>query len=703
MKKITLFLMSLFLCVNYLGAQENGLPTPSSDNSGPWYYIQVKGGSDARANRVLSVTLNETKTSQDRVMGVEKDAVVSLDDIYSRLWRFEDTGNGTYTIVNRKNADKALDFWFWSPTDLTGSSSTKWINVVNDAAVASDWKLEAADDNPGYYKIIANIANDADPEEYPTTSPYLHQGNSSWNYGLIMEISQWGNGNESYFRFVEYPGDPELTVTKEGEEHNFGYGMEGDLSSAYQPAIPTLSITVFGFPTTGGISYSIDNEDNFWVTEDTDPTWGNSGGKLTVWYYPGEVGVQTGTLTISMMSADGLVEKKVDLKGTALPKLPVAPSPSIETGSNDTWYYILSPKRTGNYMKDYGIDEMLGTVAGIDKEDPGHLWKFVPVAGKDDAFYLVSKLGNQLEFGDVDFENTDTGETTTRKRFSSAATSENTFTFLVRNDGNYQLRWNENQAEVEGVLVNQVTYLNKVNPSTDDGYGISNSLTDVGNALLFSKYGSADYLELVDAVEFSTADAPIWYIVQFQRVSSGQKFKSNGLDNNITQNGLDFTDKASFLWRFEGNTGGFQMFDYKGNAVGNANGGAIAKAVDPAEGALLKFAPYMDGDEESGDWMIVYVETSAYLNDSGGSAVCGYGGLDNGARIYFLKTGLDTSNLAINNITPEDANNGEIVATVYYTLQGIQLAGTPTTEGLYIVKATYANGKSIAKTIYLTK
>ena len=243
MKKMTLFFMSLFLSIGYLGAQE-GLPTSSVDDSGPWYYIQVKGGADARANRVLSVTLNETKTGQDRVMGVEKDAVASLDEIYNRLWRFEEAGDGTYTIINKKNTNKALDYWFWSPTDLTGTP-TKWINVVNDALVAPDWQLKAVDGNAGYYQIIANLPDGAGPDEYPTTSPYLHQGNSSWNFGLIMETTQWGADPESFFRFVEYPGDPDLTVTKEGEKHDFGYGMEGDVTTDYQSIINNRHVGYF--------------------------------------------------------------------------------------------------------------------------------------------------------------------------------------------------------------------------------------------------------------------------------------------------------------------------------------------------------------------------------------------------------------------------------------------------------------------------
>ena len=475
MKKITLFLFGLFLCYG-LKAQSD-LPQPSTNGDGPWYYIQVKGSNDVRHDRVIAAIDNET-TGNTRAIGVSKDEVSSLDDIYKRLWCFIKIEEGVYEIVNRYS-DKVLDVWNWA-------DKNKDIAIVSSIP-STEWYITESS-TPGYYQI--HVTN---TEDYPT-SPYIHQGNSGWDYGLIMETPTWGNTDDSFFQFIEYQKVSDLIVDK--TEIDFGYGVENK-----NEGIPQKEVSVFGFPVSGEkITFDWDNKENFYVYVDENETWKNEGGKVYIWFFPGDAGEYKSNLTFSVVGEDGLVSKTVALKGTALPKMPVTSSPTIENSVNDIWYYIQFPLRTGNYMQSKGLNQMLEATPGFDEEDPSHLWKFVPVTGNDTAYYIVNKLGHQLVY------NTDIVDDKPIDRFYSASTSNETFGFKARlSDGYYQLQWNglyvdikDENEEPTGKKENKITYINKTNPSTDNGFTEYSSLTDVGNAVKLMKYGSSEYEKLYE-------------------------------------------------------------------------------------------------------------------------------------------------------------------------------------------------------------
>ncbi|MDR0428050.1 MAG: hypothetical protein LBH12_05550, partial [Dysgonamonadaceae bacterium] len=170
MKKVTLSLIvfCVFFASNCLRAQST-LPEVGTAEDGPWYYIQVKGSDAVRTNRVFAAIPDET-TGNVRVMGVGKDEINSIEDVNRRLWSFEDYGNGSYIIVN-KQEENVLGIWNWA-------EKSKDIAIV-ETTLSTGWKLipvEGQEEN-GYFNMEAT-----DP--ITSGSPYLHQGNDGWKFGL---------------------------------------------------------------------------------------------------------------------------------------------------------------------------------------------------------------------------------------------------------------------------------------------------------------------------------------------------------------------------------------------------------------------------------------------------------------------------------------------------------------------------------------
>jgi hypothetical protein len=369
--------------------------------------------------------------------------------------------------------------------------------------------VEGQEEN-GYFNMEAT-----DP--ITSGSPYLHQGNDGWKFGLIMETASWGLGNEnkhqdSWFRFLRYESLPDLTISK--NELDFSYAAEGNGTSGEEDRfdIPQQVITVFASPADGeDITISLDNTENFFCIPDDKLT--GTGGEIQIWAYPGAPGEYTGNLTVSVKTLNGTFSETVTLKGVSVAKLPVIPSPSIANSERDTWYYIQYPLKTGYYMQSQALDEMLTATPGFDETNPSHLWKFVPVAETDTAFQLINKSGHRLVY------NTNEAETGLDEngnpilapinRFYSSDVSTNTFGFKVRrNDGYYQLQWNEftvpvtdDEGNPTGETENRITYVFKT--TGDNGFTQSSGLTDPGNAVSFVQYGSGLYEKMYDRFDWT--------------------------------------------------------------------------------------------------------------------------------------------------------------------------------------------------------
>ncbi|MDR0427387.1 MAG: hypothetical protein LBH12_02165 [Dysgonamonadaceae bacterium] len=724
MKKITLFLFCmLFAGMAELRAQ---LPQEGTTEDGPYYYIQVDGkAGDPRAGLVFTAE-TDAETKQVRVFGRAKGDIKTLDDIDRRLWSFEKGGTmtdgdgnvwDTYFITN-KSTQTGLDIWHWNDT---AKSREKDIAVVSDFP-ETQWRIfpvTNGGENPAFHIEASNPIT--------ANSPYLHQGNNGWGFGLILETAGWGASaeKESWFRFVEFEDLPNLTVSK--KEIDYAYTLEGRGSEdSERPDIAGQKITVFAkAPADTPITLSLDNDDNFLISPDG---LTGMGGEVEIFAFPGAPGEYTGNLTVSVTINGETYTEKVALKGLSVPKIPVKTSPTIANSENDTWYYLQYP-RVGVYMKDKGTGNILETSDryGADKDDPAQLWKFVAV--NDTAFTLVSKLGNQLDYK-VETVTTNPGPDQTIKETNlvySAATSDKTFSFKVRNnDGYYILQLNEylNTETEETTII----YVNKTNPATNtepyigNGYTLYSGKGDIGNVIVFSEYGKGDYMA-ASTLEASTAGEPIWYYMQFYRTALDgnltnitKKFKSAGTGGEVTQTPFDMAEQKSFLWRFEEVTievpgeGGedpttetkYKIFDYNGNAIAGAlsdeNHCELVEVTPETPAGEFALAPYVDGDNETADFTLQM--GSNYLNDFGKTHVGGYSVLDNGCRLFVIK--VETVISSIENIPFEEIDD-PVVSRVYYTIQGIQLGKRPTTAGLYIEKSIHASKKVTAKTIYIVE
>ncbi|MCC8145012.1 MAG: RICIN domain-containing protein [Bacteroidales bacterium] len=681
MKKITFLLLSLILSLGLSTAQVS--PESSVDDNGPWYYIQVKGSNDVRFDRVMSAKLDET-LGVERVYGVYKNEATSEELLDRMLWRIEDNGDETYVIVN-KSTKKPMSVFNWA-------AQTKDIAIVDDNPT-TDWTIVETDANPGYYFIRATVPQ-------ATGLFCLHQGNSTWDYGMIMETEAWGVEEDSQFCFL-----PNEDLDVGFMEKDFGYAYK--MTSPSDESVPAELLNIRGSSAlTEDITYALADETHFmWTIESWDP---QQGGVLAIWFMPQATGELSTTLTVKSKTADGEIVKEVLLKGTAVDKIPVKISPTVANSSSDVWYSIHFDKRTGYYMKDKGAGEKLEIYPGLNEDEASQLWKFVAV--NDTAYKLVSKLGNQLKYNVEEI--VEDISVTKVGRFQAETTSDHTFAFKLRNtDGAWMIQWNEYEKEVTDEITGEVTlqksisFINKTN--NDKGFTQYYSLTDVGNSVKFYEFGKGTYKK-TNFPEFSTDQKEAWYFIQFNRVIgkglTTHAFKSSGEGQGITQSEVVDPEDASFHWKFVGAWDSFVIADAMGNEFGATVTDAQTILVPEGEGAKYTFIRY----STTNNWQLECLEdpTQSYrfINDFGGSStsVGGWSSEDSGAELILIPLDMWGVDTGIEDME-EISDNDPVVDTVYYTLQGIQLNALPSQEGIYIRKQIHASKKVSATKVFVPR
>jgi hypothetical protein len=162
------------------------LPAVSTAANPYWYYVQVQGGSDNRANLVFTADNDGV-----RIFGKTILTSGSASEIDKQLWRFEKSGNN-YTIINKSTGKKLT----------TSYNSSKGINVTAlSTSSSTTWQFESSIDN--YFNIKASAA----PSGGNASAVYTHQANNydSRNYVIMLESSSYNNTENARFRFVLYP------------------------------------------------------------------------------------------------------------------------------------------------------------------------------------------------------------------------------------------------------------------------------------------------------------------------------------------------------------------------------------------------------------------------------------------------------------------------------------------------------------------
>ncbi|MDR0506209.1 MAG: hypothetical protein LBH32_05265 [Dysgonamonadaceae bacterium] len=221
---------------------------------------------------------------------------------------------------------------------------------------------------------------------------------------------------------------------------------------------------------------------------------------------------------------------------------------------------------------------------------------------------------------------------------------------------------------------------------------------------------------------FSTDDNEIWYYIQFNRKSS-LAWTAEDIDGKIMQrdkivideNEEDEDVKTSAYkqqWKFVGDwTNGYQIINRTGGA---ALFDTVSVSATTSYLVLVEEAAFGDKflfkrQNANSKWQLKIIGKDdgdaayAYLNDYGGANGDGSIGLyivdDSGNLLIF--TAVDPAT-GIQNPALDEAN-GTIIATKYYTLQGVEV-NRPTATGIYIVRNIYSSGKvNAVKTLYILK
>ncbi|MDR0428332.1 MAG: hypothetical protein LBH12_06975 [Dysgonamonadaceae bacterium] len=745
MRKITLLLLTFILSLGYVNAQ-SALPNVSEDDKGPWYYVRGLGSGDDRENRYWTVEQYENEDKSDsrlRVFGRHAMAT-SIEDVDRQLFRFEDNGDGSYSIISKfateanpeVNGNKNSAYLSW----YTWAEKNQSVTCFEDIPQTDWWIRENTTENqytdegftaPSGYKEIPQYYTIRPTEHGDTRYAFLHQGNRGFQWCVVLETSTWGYGANSSFYFIEYH-DPGLIVTPEaeiGKFIDFGYVTfeeEENLKADSIQVLGTLSLV-------DDITVTCGDSENFYVTTRS-LSWKteleNEGGgvlssrngeKLDVWFTPEAIGEYETTVTIKSKreNDNGEVEdivKTVTLKGVAKPAIPVKTSPTIAPSSADVWYTIYFDKRSAFYLTDSGLDKPVDTYPSMSEDTDSQLWKFVPVDGAVDSFNIVNKLGHQLVYNTDDEETgvDDNGDPifTPINLFYSTATPENTFSFKLRSDGGYGIVWNEYVGtDPENPIPGYVA-----KKESAPGLSIETSLTNAGVSVQLFEKGSGEWKQS-DVPVFSTAANPVWYYIQFQRVAANSSYGNHAVktvDNTITDGeGNETIQKAytqaeivaedsAYYFRFEGDWEKFKVIDAGGTELDTIANQEVLRQ-EAGLGAFFNFARFKTTE----NWQLHCIESPTKentLNDFTGAMNMKVGGwtLDDGGCELILTKVSEYQPVGIENIPVQEIDD-PVVATVYYTIQGIQLGKKPTTSGLYIEKSIYASKKVSAKTIYIVE
>ncbi|MCC8146622.1 MAG: hypothetical protein LIO93_09345 [Bacteroidales bacterium] len=378
--------------------------------------------------------------------------------------------------------------------------------------------------------------------------------------------------------------------------------------------------------------------------------------------------------SLSITFKCGETEVVVPIKGIGAPNVPV---------ETDTWYRLQFYQRTGSCLTDKGAENPL-EVSPYDSQDDSQLWKFefVKEVNGIDQFKMISKAGNQIKYRYADEENGITG------RFLATPSSENTFSFEVREDGDWQIRWNQYETEDENGFP-EVTgaHINKTN--SDNEITAYNYMPDNGSAIKFHKENETIDIGLP---EFSTETTSHWYFIQFKRVKDNKVIQSSDeVNTKLSQDVMDVNNELMH-WKFVGDMNSCIIVDKNGNEWGTHS----TNIVPAGSGDHYKFEGF-----GLKTWQLYNIDdvdnSSRYVNDfdNKGTEVGQWSANDAGAELIFTSVksvGIDTP------IVNEDEST--IINRTYYTLQGVQLAKKPS-NGIYIEKRTHESQKITSRKIYI--
>lgn len=344
---------------------ENGLPLVSKNDNGPWYTIQVLG-SDVRVGLAMTADTIPAMNDKNAVFG--KALASSTAGLEKQLWRFEIDEDGKYTVINKSTGEKmSVHNWEYEQgkkkdaVSLGSEPNTKW-ELVEPATPNKRWIFKAT--NP-----------------LTESSPYMHQGNSGYKFGIIFEGEDHGKSDNSQFKFTRVK---EGDVIISAEKVEFGIvkvnassmkkisiaktsGIEGDISA-----------TVNGEGYT--ISSAIDNE--------------AGGASVEITFIPTELDkLYKGTLTVTV----GTETFEIPLLGAT------ASDPGTPTISNETngefWYYMNWHRAgEGKSLTDAGLEQPLKNVAINFENNKGQIWK-LQETGDAGRFLIENPYGHYVVSG----------------------------------------------------------------------------------------------------------------------------------------------------------------------------------------------------------------------------------------------------------------------------------------------------------------
>ncbi|MCC8147021.1 MAG: cadherin-like beta sandwich domain-containing protein [Bacteroidales bacterium] len=349
----------------------SGAPKLSTNNEGPWYFIQVKG-SDVRAD--LTMTADTLHTDETNFVNIVRGKTFNMhqDTIDSQLWRFEKDNTGVYTIINKATNQK-LD-------QYKTARFTRNVLALSDS-VSNNFTLQEAPDPNGRWVFQVK-----DP--ITATYSYLHQGNSGYTFAVIFETSQWGTGDNSQFTFVEYNDIMAIPSVAGFGTKNINTTNEQTIQIATTDAV------------TAPITYTLNGEG--FTVDDTNL----ANGSIKVTFAP-ITPYQEYKATITLTSGD--YSCVIPLTGTSTP---VIERPTISNAENgDVWYYVNWHRAgAGKSLTDFGLDEYVKNTTINPENNRNQIWKLSETETAD-RFNLEGLSGHFINSSTDKIKPSETAET----------------------------------------------------------------------------------------------------------------------------------------------------------------------------------------------------------------------------------------------------------------------------------------------------
>ncbi|KAA6302939.1 MAG: hypothetical protein EZS26_000834 [Candidatus Ordinivivax streblomastigis] len=342
--------------------------------------------------------------------------------------------------------------------------------------------------------------------------------------------------------------------------------------------------------------------------------------------------------------------------------------------NGDVWYLIQCNLRTGDYYQDKGENRPLEAHKVI-QGDASQLWKVVS-SGGENAYKLVSKTGRELNYTEEGFADIK------EDRMYTTSSSTYTYSFTKRADNFWQIKNNEEES-----------YINKHNGHAE--FGLYDELGDDGSSVIFIL--PKDYVEqpttpgiVSPAVGNPNADASgnVWYYIQCN-LRSENYYQDMGENKVLEVHPLSENDPSQ-LWKIiaTDTEDVFRLISKTGNEIAYSADGFGDVGADRFYLTSSPTNTYSFSLRNDNFWQIKCVEINSYINKHNNHLEFGkYSAIpDNGSSVIFI---LNTNN---QNGLPIVSDNDPIVATQYYTLQGVRVP-SPTVSGIYLVKNIHASQK----------